>query len=481
MSEAWSECVGHVINGEFPLEQYLGGSEQSAVFLTERPGSESSRAAIKIVSADANADLRLSQWRLAQGFAHPHLIRIFDSGRCRLLDRDLLFVVMDYAEENLAQIIPERPLTAGEAQEMLAPLLDTLAWLHSKNLVHGRLKPSNILAIKDQLKLSSDGICAFGASINILGKPCAYDAPESASTGLTPGSDVWSLGVSLAEVLTQRVPAGNVKAESEPISADALPAPFSEIVRGCLHPDPAQRWTLSAIAAHLQPQPSPVTSEPPLEATPPSPAPVVAPQINAPRSEVVPPPANARATLARRRLLLTAVAVVAVVILAGWALRLHRETTSASPESRSNAQPTSSENAPVGSASHSKPSPVPHRAQVRTAQTKPAPQRGGDAAPTDHAPLEGAVVHQVLPDVPQSARDTIQGTVRVGIRVQVDRSGAVVGTALESAGPSAYFARLALQAAQNWTFTPGSQDMRTFTLRFQFTNTATRASAAQAP
>jgi len=46
------------------------------------------------------------------------------------------------------------------------------------------------------------------------------------------------------------------------------------------------------------------------------------------------------------------------------------------------------------------------------------------------------VLHQVLPDVPESASDTIQGTIRVNVRVNVDSSGNVVEADLTSPGPS---------------------------------------------
>jgi TonB family protein len=61
-------------------------------------------------------------------------------------------------------------------------------------------------------------------------------------------------------------------------------------------------------------------------------------------------------------------------------------------------------------------------------------------------------IHQVLPEVPQKARDTIRGTVRVSVKVSVDPTGHVADAALDTPGPSRYFANLALKAAQQWTF-----------------------------
>jgi TonB family protein len=84
----------------------------------------------------------------------------------------------------------------------------------------------------------------------------------------------------------------------------------------------------------------------------------------------------------------------------------------------------------------------------------------------------GKVVHQVLPNVPRSARATIQGKVKVGVKVHVDPSGNVASANLVSPGPSKYFAGLALQAARRWKFEPPKVDDRNVSsewiLRFQF-------------
>jgi hypothetical protein len=119
--ETWQQWEGRVINGRFPLRQYLGGSEQSAVYLTEIDGS---KAAIKLIPADAaQAQIRLSRWELASKLSHPHLLRILHTGCWRADDeRDMLFAVMELADENLAEILPSRRLTPAEASEMLVGL-----------------------------------------------------------------------------------------------------------------------------------------------------------------------------------------------------------------------------------------------------------------------------------------------------------------------------------------------------------------------
>jgi len=114
---------GQVIDGKFPLRQWLGTSDHSTVFLTELEAS-SQKAAIKLITANTfNVD-QLARWRPALKLSHPHLLRLFDMGRCEIDGVQLLYLVMEYAEENLSQILPQRPLSTAEATELLSPALD---------------------------------------------------------------------------------------------------------------------------------------------------------------------------------------------------------------------------------------------------------------------------------------------------------------------------------------------------------------------
>jgi TonB family protein len=253
MSDSWKDCEGQVIDGKFPLLQHLGGSDHSVVFLTQRGKNGGDKAAIKFVPAEpANAEIQLSRWKQAAQIFHANLIRLFESGRCHLAGMDLLYVVMEYAPENLAQFLPERALSPAEMRDMLEPLLETLTHLHGKGLAHGRIRPGNILAIEDQLKLSSDSLARIGEPQILFGKPDAYTAPEGSGAG-SPAGDVWSLGVMVVESLTQRVP--ERKEQEDPKVPDSVPQPFLDIVRHSLRRDPQYRWTVAEISTTLNPPP----------------------------------------------------------------------------------------------------------------------------------------------------------------------------------------------------------------------------------
>lgn len=66
----------------------------------------------------------------------------------------------------------------------------------------------------------------------------------------------------------------------------------------------------------------------------------------------------------------------------------------------------------------------------------------------------GKVLQQVEPVVSKSARNTVTGTLKVRVKVSVDAAGNVEKAAFVSPGPSKYFARQAMEAAQQWKFAP---------------------------
>src|SRR6202167_4212682 len=154
MTEDWTKWEGLLIDGVFPLRRFLGKSDHSVVFLTEHGAHNLPDAAIKLIPADpVLAEAQLSRWTIAGALSHPHLIRIFGSGRCRLGGAPVLFVVMEYADQTLAQLLPHRALTPDEARELLLPTLEALAYLHGKNLVQGQLKPPHALVFAARVKL----------------------------------------------------------------------------------------------------------------------------------------------------------------------------------------------------------------------------------------------------------------------------------------------------------------------------------------
>jgi outer membrane biosynthesis protein TonB len=99
-------------------------------------------------------------------------------------------------------------------------------------------------------------------------------------------------------------------------------------------------------------------------------------------------------------------------------------------------------------------------------------------SPNDAGAVPAAVITRVVPDIPEAARNTIHGTVRIAIRVDVDSSGNVTMGAFDLQGPSGYFADLAMRAAKQWKFDPAARHVPgEWLLRFKITDSATNVFA----
>jgi serine/threonine protein kinase len=246
MSQVWSKLEGHAIDGVFPLLRYLGGSTHSVVFLTESKKLGRSELALKLVPAvPALAQPQLARWRASAAFTHPHLIQIFEAGHCQIGARHFLYVVTDYADQNLAQLLERRALNEEEAREMLVPVMDALTFLHEKKCVQGRLKPSNVLVVGDQIKLASDTIRPIREGGRASSVTSPYLPPETRDGTRTGASDVWALGVTLCEALTRKQPSG-LQADDLRLPSE-LPASFRGVVTRCLDRRPRNRPTVKEL------------------------------------------------------------------------------------------------------------------------------------------------------------------------------------------------------------------------------------------
>lgn len=508
MPKAWKEWEGRVVNKEFRLGEFLGGSERAGVFMTQY-GPESLPAAVKLIPVgtwdQVSVEAELSRLQSARELSHPYLLQILEVGHTNLDDSELLFVVMECADENLSQILPGRALTTAEVREMLAPTLEALDYLHGKGFVHGHLKPANVMAMGDQLKLSSDGIAASGVRRGAPGGRGEYEAPEIGQGASSAASDVWSLGMLLVAALTRELPDRHTTRE-EPVLPANIPAPFDEVARHCLVLEPRARWGLPEIAATLSLQaPVEPAGDRGLAVVKPEPQRREAaaragagPQLAAPRRKTSPPPQKFPYRPRTNAGVYVAAAVVMLIVGILVIPRLFRSGTidvqkaesqnpNSQKERRTVRQSAATTRAPARAQSPISAvsdedvagvSEANSRARVEDSE-RPSAARGKAARRL----TAGQVADQVLPNVPQSAMDTIRGTVRVGVRVSVDSLGNVTDAELDSPGPSKYFAQLALESAQQWKFDPPKMEGRNvlsdWLLQFQFTGKGTKVVPVQ--
>jgi TonB family protein len=488
MTESWTTWQGQLINGTFALRRLLGQSNHSAVFLTDYPAQAIPSVAIKFIPAVAGtSDTQLANWLKAAALPHQNLARILESGQFQQEGRAFLYVVTEYAEESLEEILPHRPLTSEEVRAMLMPVLDALTFLHANQLIQGQLKPSNVLVIDDQVKLASDTIKPTGAAVPGIVRATVYDAPETAAGHQLPAGDMWALGVTIVQALTQHLPTWTDGRPAAAVLPPDFPRDFIDVVLRCLHQNPLQRPTPQELKAQLSgettapmaalPEPVAVAPESPprqesiasKKPAPKEPVPTQPSLTEPARAEII---SRAVADATSRQPVrekpkrsiapLVGGAVIGLLVIWGWS-RLSPKHPTPTPSSPVEVQP-----APAAA---QQPAPV-----VAAARSAASP-----AAPPAETGLAPGVLHQELPTVGRSANESIRGHFRVVVRVVVNRSGKVIDQTLEDAGPSKYFARLANTAAREWKFVPADDHAaRDWLLRFDFSKDQVSASAEPA-
>ena len=466
ISEAWTRWQGHVINGVYPLGRCLGCSDHSGVFLTKSAAGRSDLA-VKLVPTDrALAESLLPRWKRAGKLTHPHLLRLLEWGGCQLDGLPYLYTVMEYADQTLAQLLLHRALTDEEAQEMLVPILDALAFLHERNLMQGQLKPANILVVGEQLKLASDTIRRVTEGMASANAPTIYDSPNAQRGNSSTTDDIRALGVSLFEALTRRPPASLGEGETVTLPTDFSPK-FRPVLTRCLSPRPLDRPTASELIAWTRGRSADradravaATSPVAPEAPPPrAPAPL-SPPVQTARPEVIPiiaAPAPAKGPSPKARSFITVMLGVLVALalaLIGWRLLRPHRTPPVQP--------------PTVTASGA----APTAAQASVAAVPTTPPGSSDATASPR------VLHQVIPEVPAGVRRGVRGHIQVWVRVSVDQSGSVSSAVVDRTARSRYFRRLAVDAAKQWTFSPeATASPRQLQLRFDFSRNGTTAHA----
>lgn len=192
----------------------------------------------------------------ARGLSHPNLVRVFHAG----VDGEDVFFAMQLVEglslRKLLELRKEKkePLSLGEVEPIVAQIATALEALHGVS-PHGNLKPENILLLPDLLKIADFFLAAAlprepFVKAQAAAGTSAYLAPEVRGGGdLVPASDVFSLGVLAAEMLT------GVVATDPSYRATAhrpdLPGEVDAIIGRCLDPDPAQRPDPASVAREI--------------------------------------------------------------------------------------------------------------------------------------------------------------------------------------------------------------------------------------
>ncbi len=153
----------------------------------------------------------LREAKLQANLVHPNVVNIFDY----LEEENNAFLVMEYVPgQTLEQmLLKKKRFSIPEVLFVAEGVLEALSFMHKKGIIHRDIKPSNIIVAENGLiKVTDFGIARLveepsitqaGGKIGTL----FYLAPELIKEGkLSPAADIYSLGVTLFQLLTGQVP-----------------------------------------------------------------------------------------------------------------------------------------------------------------------------------------------------------------------------------------------------------------------------------
>ncbi len=172
------------------------------------------------------AERFLREARAISALSHPNIVSIYEVGQA---GDGRHFIAMELlAGESLrARLDREAPLGAEDAVPIALQVAEALEYAHARGIVHRDVKPDNIYVLPDgRVKLMDFGVAhilsegALTQTGTVVGSP-AYMSPEQISgLPLSGSSDVFSLGVTLAEMLTGH----------KPFDAPSIPAVMNRIL-----------------------------------------------------------------------------------------------------------------------------------------------------------------------------------------------------------------------------------------------------------
>ncbi len=207
-------AVGNL--GRFQLREMLGGGAFGWVYRAYDPRLDRD-VALKILNDTKPTARHLERFfreaRAAAQLDHPNIVPLHDAGR----DCDRCWIAYQYVPGlSLARKAEAEPLTVEKSARVVRALADALHHAHERGVCHRDVKPANVLIDRDGRPRLTDFGLAKRLDIHssltkegaILGTP-AYMAPEQAAGHgnlADPRSDIYSLGVTLYELLSGRRP-----------------------------------------------------------------------------------------------------------------------------------------------------------------------------------------------------------------------------------------------------------------------------------
>ncbi len=205
--------IGMLIADRYEILEKIGTGGMSDVYKA-KDHKLNRLVAVKMLKAEfsENADF-VSKFRVeaqaAAGLMHPNIVNVYDVGE----EKGLYYFVMELVEGiTLKKYIEKKArLSVKEAVSIAIQVSMGLEAAHRNHVIHRDIKPQNIIISKDgKVKVTDFGIAKAATSntitSNVMGS-VHYTSPEQARGGYSDEkSDIYSLGITMFEMLTGRVP-----------------------------------------------------------------------------------------------------------------------------------------------------------------------------------------------------------------------------------------------------------------------------------
>ncbi|CAD2214154.1 mitogen-activated protein kinase [Angomonas deanei] len=208
------EIEKHILN-KYEIQTLLGQGAYGIVWRAKERKTQQIVALKKIYDAFQNATDAQRTFReimFLQRLNHPNIIKLLHVHRA-INDRDI-YLVFEYMETDLHMVILANILEQVHKQFLIYQLLKTMKYLHSAEILHRDMKPSNLLVNSDcSMKVADFGLARSILSLEReqVARPMLtdyiatrwYRPPEIllGSTRYTKGVDMWSVGCILGELI----------------------------------------------------------------------------------------------------------------------------------------------------------------------------------------------------------------------------------------------------------------------------------------
>ena len=246
--------------GKYRVLSSLGSGGFGAVYLAEDTWIDK-KVALKVPhKQNLDSDVMLKEPRLLASMSHPNIVTVLTAER----QDDVFFIVMEYVPgETLERVIlREGVIDLSRALDFSCQICNAVDHAHRAGVLHRDLRPGNMLVSENgMLKVTDFGtsryleIAAHGTTV--IGSP-PYMAPEQFHGKAVFASDIYSVGVTMYQMLTGSMPYKTPApadiarlARGELLSAPRLrnskiPKAINDIVLRAMAPDPAKRYQRAA-------------------------------------------------------------------------------------------------------------------------------------------------------------------------------------------------------------------------------------------